>query len=88
MWKVRALLFKVNDPSPAYIGPAGSPLILGTVAGAAVFLGAWLLFRRRHEVISLLRGIRDEGEIPARTGLNHSPAAEQDEAMSEWDPKP
>ena len=56
----------ITNPSPAYIGPVGSPLVLAATAGSAALLGAWVLYRRRHEFITIVRTLRDEGRIPGQ----------------------
>ncbi len=59
----------LTDPSPAYIGPVGPPLALLAFAGSAALLGVWVLYRRRHQFIPLLRTLRDEGRIPGQFGV-------------------
>lgn len=72
----------LTDPSPAYIGPVGSPLVLGAIAGSTALLGAWVLYRRRHEFLALLRTLRDEGRIPSQIEMPRE-GAEAFEGMPE-----
>jgi hypothetical protein len=52
-------------PDPAFIGTLSSPLLVA-LAGSAALLGGWVLYRRRHEVVTLVRTLRDEGRIPSQ----------------------
>lgn len=58
-------------PDPAFIGPLSSPLLLVALAGSAAILGAWVLYRRRHEVFTLVRALRNEGRIPSQFETPH-----------------